>query len=101
MPEVLTVGDGTLTTKELVAGLEIVAIPPGVILVVGETGTVTVLTAVPWVIVMELLVLLRAGAGTLTTKEFVLGFVTLAMPAGVMLVFGVVAIVAVVVTVPC
>ena len=88
LPEVETVGDGTFTTNELVAGLVMFATPPGVNVVFGVVAMVAVLTAVPWETVIELPEVETVGDGTFTTKELVAGFVMFAIPPGVMLVVG-------------
>ena len=91
-PDGVKVGEGTLTTKELVTGLVTAAIPPGVIVVIGvPAGTVgeviVKLGYVPLIVVGPEFV--NVGEGTLTTKELVTGLLTDAIPPGVMVVLGV------------
>ena len=99
-PEPDKIGSATPRLNEFVPVLVYVIRPCVVIFVFGVTGTVTVLTAVPWVTVMELPVPESTGFGTVTTKELVTGLVMFAIPPGVKVVLGVEAIVAVLTAVP-
>src|SRR5436190_1985525 len=100
LPLLDKVGSGTLIANELVVGLLTFTSPLGVIVVVGLTGTVTVLSAVPYVILKLFPTRRSSDLGTLMLYEFVPRVEVAAIPDETKEVFGVTGIVAVLITVP-
>jgi len=70
-PLLVKLGPGTLTTKEFVAGLVILAMPPlpALTLVLGVEATVAVVTTVPCVMVIVFPKAETIAGGTLILKE--------------------------------